>query len=245
MCSSTSNLSSTIFAQNWTFNIKRIFRDFGDVSNRQPRIHRIFCRSPEIKGVNMCFDTCRCTHRTNFCVTKHHTSVQISRAFLLAKRAKRIYFTVSRRVIVGILCIVCRHENIAIHIGDNRRNRYITFSNCYFRFLLAQLNKFNGTFWTDIWFHMGIISGRKLQFINRVNGIELFRTKKVYDCIRRLNDLSWQGRQDLNLRHPVLETGALPTELLPYMRVIIAYLLLNVTCRRYKGQVSQLTPIHI
>ena len=26
----------------------------------------------------------------------------------------------------------------------------------------------------------------------------------------------WQGRQDLNLRHPVLETGALPTELLPY-----------------------------
>lgn len=27
----------------------------------------------------------------------------------------------------------------------------------------------------------------------------------------------WQGRQDLNLRHPVLETGALPTELLPYM----------------------------
>ena len=27
--------------------------------------------------------------------------------------------------------------------------------------------------------------------------------------------LRWQGRQDLNLRHPVLETGALPTELLP------------------------------
>ena len=25
----------------------------------------------------------------------------------------------------------------------------------------------------------------------------------------------WQGRQDSNLRHPVLETGALPTELLP------------------------------
>jgi hypothetical protein len=24
----------------------------------------------------------------------------------------------------------------------------------------------------------------------------------------------WQERQDLNLRHPVLETGALPTELL-------------------------------
>lgn len=27
---------------------------------------------------------------------------------------------------------------------------------------------------------------------------------------------TWQGRQDSNLRHPVLETGALPTELLPY-----------------------------
>ena len=27
--------------------------------------------------------------------------------------------------------------------------------------------------------------------------------------------LLWQGRQDSNLRHPVLETGALPTELLP------------------------------
>lgn len=26
----------------------------------------------------------------------------------------------------------------------------------------------------------------------------------------------WQGRQDLNLRHPVLETGALPTELHPF-----------------------------
>jgi hypothetical protein len=26
----------------------------------------------------------------------------------------------------------------------------------------------------------------------------------------------WQGRQDLNLRHSVLETDALPTELLPY-----------------------------
>ncbi len=25
----------------------------------------------------------------------------------------------------------------------------------------------------------------------------------------------WQGRQDLNSRHPVLETGALPTELRP------------------------------
>jgi hypothetical protein len=32
--------------------------------------------------------------------------------------------------------------------------------------------------------------------------------------------LHWQGRQDLNLRHPVLETGALPTELLPYQQVL-------------------------
>ena len=27
----------------------------------------------------------------------------------------------------------------------------------------------------------------------------------------------WQGRQDLNLQPPVLETGALPIELLPYL----------------------------
>lgn len=27
--------------------------------------------------------------------------------------------------------------------------------------------------------------------------------------------MSWQGQQDLNPRHPVLETGALPTELCP------------------------------
>ncbi len=33
----------------------------------------------------------------------------------------------------------------------------------------------------------------------------------AYAAVRSI----WQGRQDLNLRHPVLETGALPTELLP------------------------------
>ena len=30
------------------------------------------------------------------------------------------------------------------------------------------------------------------------------------------NAEAWQGRQDLNLQPPVLETGALPIELLPY-----------------------------
>ncbi len=29
--------------------------------------------------------------------------------------------------------------------------------------------------------------------------------------------LSWQGQKDLNPRHAVLETAALPTELYPYM----------------------------
>jgi hypothetical protein len=37
-----------------------------------------------------------------------------------------------------------------------------------------------------------------------------------------LRNYSWQGRQDLNLRHPVLETGALPTELLPYIAASVA-----------------------
>lgn len=34
----------------------------------------------------------------------------------------------------------------------------------------------------------------------------------------------WQGRQDLNLRHLVLETSALPTELLPFASNSITYL---------------------
>lgn len=34
---------------------------------------------------------------------------------------------------------------------------------------------------------------------------------------RQNEENTWQGRQGLNLRHPVLETGALPTELLPYI----------------------------
>ncbi len=46
---------------------------------------------------------------------------------------------------------------------------------------------------------------------------QTLRTKKVYILICRLNENPWQGRQDSNLRHPVLETGALPTELLPYV----------------------------
>ena len=32
---------------------------------------------------------------------------------------------------------------------------------------------------------------------------------------RMTNIISWQGRQDLNSRHLVLETSALPTELRP------------------------------
>ena len=34
---------------------------------------------------------------------------------------------------------------------------------------------------------------------------------------------TWQGRQDLNLRHLVLETSALPTELLPYIPMAEGY----------------------
>ena len=46
--------------------------------------------------------------------------------------------------------------------------------------------------------------------------MELFLTyNKKVQLVDFLHMLLWQGRQDLNLRHPVLETGALPTELLP------------------------------
>ena len=39
--------------------------------------------------------------------------------------------------------------------------------------------------------------------------------KRHTENLKNLIIITWQGRQDLNLRHPVLETGALPTELLP------------------------------
>jgi hypothetical protein len=42
-----------------------------------------------------------------------------------------------------------------------------------------------------------------------------FRETKIATLVVAI--LVWQGRQDLNLRHPVLETGALPTELLPFV----------------------------
>ena len=32
----------------------------------------------------------------------------------------------------------------------------------------------------------------------------------------KLVEFFWQGQKDLNPRHPVLETGVLPTELYPY-----------------------------
>ena len=35
----------------------------------------------------------------------------------------------------------------------------------------------------------------------------------------------WQGQQDSNLRHPVLETGALPAELYPYKKGHTFYVL--------------------
>jgi hypothetical protein len=42
------------------------------------------------------------------------------------------------------------------------------------------------------------------------------KNRKSYSKVRITDtNNTWQGRQDLNLRHPVLETGALPTELLP------------------------------
>ncbi len=43
-----------------------------------------------------------------------------------------------------------------------------------------------------------------------------FTPNEPFATVLKLSERSmWQGRQDLNLRHPVLETGALPTELLP------------------------------
>ena len=43
-------------------------------------------------------------------------------------------------------------------------------------------------------------------------GTGVFQAKKSF---AEAKDYIWQGRRDSNSRHPVLETGALPTELRP------------------------------
>ena len=47
-----------------------------------------------------------------------------------------------------------------------------------------------------------------------------FSKKKIStaDFINRAVEI-WQGQKDLNPRHPVLETGVLPTELYPFIAV--------------------------
>ena len=43
-------------------------------------------------------------------------------------------------------------------------------------------------------------------------------------CLSRFQDFwKWQGQKDLNPRHAVLETAALPTELYPYLFPINRY----------------------
>lgn len=50
-----------------------------------------------------------------------------------------------------------------------------------------------------------------LQRLKRELGV--FQAKKK--SFAEAKDYIWQGRRDSNSRHPVLETGALPTELRP------------------------------
>src|SRR4030088_1185535 len=50
--------------------------------------------------------------------------------------------------------------------------------------------------------------------IVRSSYLSCLMTEPFYRC--KLANYPWQGRQDLNLRPSVLETDALPTELLPY-----------------------------
>ena len=46
----------------------------------------------------------------------------------------------------------------------------------------------------------------------------IFRKEKSRNpCISTVSGLEWQGQKDLNPRHAVLETAALPTELYPYI----------------------------
>ena len=48
----------------------------------------------------------------------------------------------------------------------------------------------------------------------------IFQKKKSRNpCISTVSGLEWQGQKDLNPRHAVLETAALPTELYPYIKL--------------------------
>ena len=48
----------------------------------------------------------------------------------------------------------------------------------------------------------------------------IFRKEKSRSpCISTVSGLEWQGQKDLNPRHAVLETAALPTELYPYIKL--------------------------
>ena len=48
----------------------------------------------------------------------------------------------------------------------------------------------------------------------------IFRKEKSRNpCIPTVSGLEWQGQKDLNPRHAVLETAALPTELYPYIKL--------------------------
>lgn len=178
MSTTASYLSCTFFAQNRAFDIQRIFGDFCDVGNWQPRIHRGFSRSAVIKGVNMSFDTGRSTHRANLSVAKYNTPVQISCTFLFAKHAKRVYFAMSGWVIVGILSIVGSYEDIALHVSNDRRDRNITFVDCYFCFLLAQFHDLSGAFGANIWLHIIILSSEQQHSAKQESGIKLFLLKK-------------------------------------------------------------------
>lgn len=49
--------------------------------------------------------------------------------------------------------------------------------------------------------------------VKQQEGIIQIAGKKILS--KNAKDYFWQGRRDSNSRHPVLETGALPTELRP------------------------------
>ena len=72
-----------------------------------------------------------------------------------------------------------------------------------------------------------IIPRRQLELYDMVLKIGEYRNtaifERVYDKKKtdysiKIVSLIWQGQKDLNPRHSVLETDALPTELYPYMK---------------------------
>ena len=189
MFSSTSDLFAAFITQYWPLNINWILRHFCYVGYGQPWVHARLRRSSVIKGVYMCLDASGSTHRTYFSITKCNATVQVTCLTLFPKVTQCINFAMRGWVTIDILSVMRSYENVALEVCNDSRNRHISLRNCYFGFLLAKFANLKYTIMANIWLHITILALSPTL-------TELFCTKKVYNRICRLHNISWQGLQE-------------------------------------------------